>query len=316
MASTEQPQERPVQFDDREDRDDAMAGAVETWIDDLIDEAESARTSEQFQAWLDMQAAFHDYSYRNTLLIKRQYPDATRVAGYGTWQEEFDRQVQEGEQAIWIWAPIITQRCPECENSESYHDRSDCEYDETPPDEWDRGLVGFKPVPVFDISQTEGEPLPELETATTGDAGYLVSRVLEAADSLGVSVQVRSEVAWSYGEASGVCHQLDPMTSQPLVEVVDRANDADLATTLVHEYAHAILHFDVEDEPERAKRELEAEAVAYIVGRHYGLDSSGSAFYLAAWAGEDLDAVRTRLARISSTVEEIIDAIGTSVSTA
>jgi len=65
-----------------------------------------------------------------------------------------------------------------------------------------------------------------------------------------------------------VCRQPDPMTSQPLVEVVDRDNDADLATTLVHEYAHAILHFGVEDEPERAKRELEAEAIAYLVGRH------------------------------------------------
>jgi hypothetical protein len=261
-----------------------------------------------------VQAAFHDYSYRNTLLIKRQYPDATRVAGYGTWQEEFDRQVQEGEQAIWIWAPIITQRCPECENSESYHDRSDCEYDETPPDEWDRGLVGFKPVPVFDISQTEGEPLPELETATTGDAGDLVSRVLDAAGSLGVSVRVRSASAWEHGEADGVCRQHDPRTTQPLVEVVDRENDADLATTLVHEYAHAVLHFGVEEEPERAKRELEAEAVAYIVGRQYGLDPGGSAFYLAAWADEELDAVRSRLARISSTAEEIIDAIGGSAS--
>jgi len=63
----------------------------------------------------------------------------------------------------------------------------------------------------------------------------------------------------------------------------DRANDADLARTLIHEYAHALLHFDVDDDTERSKREVEAEAVAYVVGRYCGLDTSGSAFYLAAW---------------------------------
>jgi len=91
-----------------------------------------------------------------------------KIAGYNTWRNEFDRHVQEGEDAIWIWAPIITKQCPECENSQSYHEQSDCEYDETPPDEWSNGLVGFKPTSVFDVSQTEGEPLPELETEATG----------------------------------------------------------------------------------------------------------------------------------------------------
>ncbi len=64
-----------------------------------------------------------------------QCPHATQVAGYNTWRDEFDRYVKEGEQAIWIWAPIITKQCPECENSPSYHEQSDCEYDETPPGE-------------------------------------------------------------------------------------------------------------------------------------------------------------------------------------
>ncbi len=86
------------------------------------------------------------------MLIKLQYPEATKVAGYNTWRNEFDRHVQEGEQAIWIWAPIITKQCPECENAPSYHEDSDCAYDETPPEEWSKGLVGFKPTAVFDIS--------------------------------------------------------------------------------------------------------------------------------------------------------------------
>jgi hypothetical protein len=85
---------------------------------------------------------------------------ATKVAGYHTWQSEFDRHVKEGESAIWIWAPIITKRCPKCESSPQYLEKSDCEYEETPPEEWSKGLVGFKPTSVFDISQTEGEPCP------------------------------------------------------------------------------------------------------------------------------------------------------------
>ena len=80
-------------------------------VDDLVAGVDDAQVSGEFQEWLDIQSRFHDYSYRNTLLIKRRCPEATRVAGYRTWQEEFDRHVTEGESAIWIWAPIITKQC-------------------------------------------------------------------------------------------------------------------------------------------------------------------------------------------------------------
>ena len=76
-----------------------------------------------------------------------------------------------------------------------------------------------------------------------------------------------------------------------------------------YEYAHALLHFDVNDEAERSKREVEAEAVAYIVGRFFGLDTSGSAFYLAAWQDDDPEMIQDRLGRISSTAQEIIDVV-------
>ncbi|MCU4744617.1 ArdC-like ssDNA-binding domain-containing protein [Natronoglomus mannanivorans] len=173
-------------FDDSDTRHDEMHSTIETWAEDLVDEVYDAVSSEQFQEWLDVQSNFHDYSHRNTLLITRQCPHATRVAGYRTWQKEFDRHVKEGETAIWIWAPIIAKQCPECGNSPSYHDRSDCEYDDTPADEWEKGLVGFRPAPVFDISQTDGEPLPDLETEATGEADELVPALLEAASSLEV----------------------------------------------------------------------------------------------------------------------------------
>jgi len=271
-----------VSFDEADTRDAEMHSAIDEWVDDLIGAVDEARASEQFQAWLDVQQRFHDYSYRNTLLIKRQCPEATKVAGYRTWQEEFDRHVTEGESAIWIWAPIITTRCPDCENAPSYHEQIGCEYDETSPEEWSEGLVGFKPAPVFDVSQTEGEPLPELETEATGDAGELVPRLTDLANEVGVTVRIVSAAEWSHGEADGVCQWPDGRHEKPVVSILDRQQRAAVAGTLIHEYAHALLHTGEVDGPERAKREIEAEAVAYIVGRQCGLDMSGSAFYLAA----------------------------------
>ncbi len=183
-------------------------------------------------------------------------------------------------------------------------------YDDTPPEEWDRGLVAFKPVPVFDISQTEGEPLPELETAATGEANGLGDQLLGAAADLGVTVRVVPSEAWTHGDAKGVCTTQGSTDCQPLVEVRDQANRADLAGTLIHEYSHALLHFGTDDNSERSKREVEAEAVAYVVGRHFGLDMSGSAFYLAAWESDDPSVVRDRLARICNIAQEIIETVG------
>ncbi len=193
MATTS---DSSVSFEETDTRHDEMHSTIEDWIDDLVDHVDDAQASEEFQEWLDVQSRFHDYSHRNTLLINLQCPDATKVAGYNTWRNEFDRHVQEGESAIWIWAPIITKQCPKCENSPSYHEQSDCEYDETSPDEWSKGLVGFKPTGVFDIAQTEGEPLPGLETEATGDADDLVPALEDAAADIGVTVRIVDADDW------------------------------------------------------------------------------------------------------------------------
>src|SRR6056297_3201280 len=223
MATTS---DSSVSFDQTDTRSDEMNSAIEQWIDDLVAGVDDAQASEEFQEWLDVQSRFHDYSYRNTLLIKRQCPEVMKVAGYRTWQEEFDRHVQEGESAIWIWAPIITTRCPECENSPSYHDESDCEYDETPPEEWSEGLVGFKPAHVFDISQTEGEPLPDLDTAARGDGDDLVPALRSTADTFDIEARITPPSRWSHGDARGICKQ-SPSADRPRVEAVDRSNKAD-----------------------------------------------------------------------------------------
>ncbi len=304
MFTSEQPS---VSFAEADARRDRMHSAIENWLRELADLVEEARATEEFQAWLDMQAQFHEYSYRNTLLIRQQCPEATKVAGYRTWQAEFDRHVEAGEQAIWIWAPIIAKRCPECENSPSYHEDSDCQYDETPPAAWSEGLVGFKPAPVFDVSQTAGEPLPELPTAASGEAEDLVDALVGAAEPLALQVRVVEPADWAYGPAKGRCQARS--NRAPIVEVKARENAADLASTLIHEYAHRELHIGVEEDGERAKREVEAEAVAYVVGRYFGLDTSNAAFYLAAWQGEAADALGERLERISSVAATLIDTV-------
>jgi hypothetical protein len=162
---------------------------------------------------------------------------------------------------------------------------------------------------VFDVSQTEGEPLPELDTVATGDGEALASSLIGASEALGVTVHLVPSETWAYGNADGICNYRRQSDNGPLVEVRDRFNRADLARTIVHEYAHALLHEDVDDETERVKREVEAEAVAYTVGRYFGLDTSGSAFYLAAWESDDAGVVRDRLSRINRTAQRVIDVV-------
>ncbi|AHZ24438.1 hypothetical protein E6P09_16025 (plasmid) [Haloferax mediterranei ATCC 33500] len=109
------------------------------------------------------------------------------------------------------------------------------------PEEWSKGLVGFKPAPVFDISQTDGDPLPELDTAATGDPETLVVDLIEIESELGVTVRIVDPDDWRHGRAKGVCQSRSVQDLTPLVEVKSRPNQADLAATIIHEYAHAIL---------------------------------------------------------------------------
>lgn len=111
------------------------------------------------------------------------------------------------------------------------------------------------------------------------------------------------------GDAKGICKHRSIDNDRPVVEAKSRENQADLAVTLIHEYAHALLHDDVDDATERAKREVEAEAVGYIVGRYFDLDTSGSAFYLAAWQDDDSAVLQERLSRISASAQEIIGVV-------
>ena len=157
------------------------------------------------------------------------------------------------------------------------------------------------------MSQTEGEPLPESPNvdARADDEDHaesVLAQLMDAADTLDYEVAVVDPVEWSR-DAKAVA---DTSASPPEIEIQDRAPAA-AAGDLAHELAHAYLHSGSET-PTRAGREVEAEAVAYVVGRYFGLDVEGSRFYLAGWAGEETSEIRERMDTISRAAEAIIEA--------
>jgi N-terminal domain of anti-restriction factor ArdC/IrrE N-terminal-like domain len=237
-------------------------------------------SSPRWQRHLAFQAAFSQYSFGNVMLIASQRPDATQVAGYATWRT-LGRVVRRGESAIWILAPV--------------HRSLDGRREE--PDR--RGVVGFRRVAVFDIAQTEGDDPPTVVEPLEGDDGAAVYPML-----VDVAAELGFEVADAVldGTTHGAC---DFARRQIVVEVANAP--AQRVKTLLHEVAHAILH---EAEENRPRAELEAESVAFIVGRGIGLATDAYSFgYVATWAGggpqaiEEITRCGHRIARAARVIE-------------
>lgn len=238
--------------------------------------------STQWTRYLAYQARLRRYSPNNVLLIAAQCPRASQVASFTTWRR-LGRAVRRGERAIWILAPVRARR------------RTDCGEDE-------ERVVAFRAVPVFDVSQTEGEAPPSISVPLAGTHGA------ERYGALVALVVQRGFCVHDHdfrGAAHGDC---DHRTRTVRIE---RENDpAQRVKTLVHELAHVILHETVDS---RAAAELEAESVAFAVCQALGVDSSGYSFgYLASWAGGGEEAVaglRRSAARIQKATAEILDGL-------
>ncbi len=129
-----------------------------------------------------------------------------------------------------------------------------------------------------------------------------MSPLTNATADLGVTVRIVDADDWEHGDAKDVCKYRELADLQPIVEAKARTNQADFPATLIHERTHALLYVDIDNGTERSKRELAAETIGYIFGQHFGLNSSGSAFYLTIWQGDKPAAIFERLERISSTV--------------
>jgi antirestriction protein ArdC len=238
-------------------------------LEDLQAGIAELTTSEKWRQYLDVQSRFYSYSPNNVMLIQLQNPYATRVAGYRAWQA-LDHQVMAQETALRILAPMRYKK------------------DEVSEGEDVREIRGFKLVPVFDISQTEGPDLPDVVSKLEGLAPEGVfDRLTEFAHSIGFRVE-RPESLES--GANG-----DTTHSSGLIRVVSSNSEAQQAKTLAHEIGHALLHdpeYLVTKDLSRGLKELEAESTAYVICTALGMDTSDYSFgYVLGWTGGAPDAI-------------------------
>ena len=248
-------------------------------------------TSDRWQEWLTMQSRFHSYSFNNTLLILGQKPEASRVAGFNAWRK-LDRFVRKGEKGIWILAPMVY--------------KSDTGADAPTADEPTKVIRGFKAVPVFDVSQTDGAELPEVCARLDGeDEAGLYERLHRVATSIGFTVEDADDL----GGANGVCthdiHRIQVLACNSPVQRIK---------TLAHELGHAMLHAPGDGRPDsRAVLELEAESVAFVVCAAAGITSDDYSFgYVATWSGgadEALAAIKASGSRIQQAADQILTAL-------
>lgn len=259
---------------------------TELGIDELIRALEQGR-SETLLTFLDFQSKFHDYSFRNCMLIAMQRPDATYVAGFRSWLE-MRRYVRKGEKGIMILAPIVRRR--KGKDDESINSDEQVE----------RAVCGFRAVHVFDVSQTEGGELPEF-SHIGGDPGEKLQRLIGVVAERGIELDYQS----SLGGADGV-------SQGGKITVREGLTPAEEFAVLAHELAHELLHrTERRKETTRKVRELEAEAVAFVVSRAVGLDGiSRSADYIQLYSG-DKEMLIASLDHIQRVSADIIDALET-----
>jgi len=258
----------------------------------LAQAVEALASGEDWRAMLATAARFHTYSPNNVLLILRQAPWATRVAGYRKWQS-LGRQVRKGERSIAVLAPC------------TYKAKTDDHENKTPETtEAPKVLRGFRVVHVFDVSQTDGDPLPSLPAP-------LLEGGSPAALWDGLASQV---VAAGFGLDRGDCDGANGRTDYltRLVRVRDDVDGAQGAKTLAHELAHVMLHDRTEQATVcRGRAEVEAESVAFLVCAGAGLDTERYSFpYVTVWSGGKPEAVRETAGRVITTARVILDALG------
>jgi antirestriction protein ArdC len=251
--------------------------------DKLQEAVAEIASGDDWKRMLKVASKFHNYSFNNQLLIFLQRPDATRVAGFRKWQE-LNRFVRKGEKGIQIFAPCKYKTKTEDANG-----------DEKSLNE----IRGFRVVHVFDISQTDGEPLedPVRPQLLDGDApeGIWDALVAQASDAGFDVVRDRR------GSANGYCDFLEKK-----IAVRPDVSPAQAVKTLVHELAHALLHS--EDRPKTpAIAEVEVESVAYIVCDALGLDSGDYSLpYVTRWAEGSAELVKQMAQRVTECARGIL----------
>lgn len=273
---------------------------AEEWKKQLVNNAEqqilNLTDSDKFKNYLNTVAKFHRYSSRNIDLIYSQNPDATQIAGFKQWKNDFNRSVNKGEKSIRISAPIIKKLTPEEQQRLKTTE--------------ERAVVGYRYIPVFDIEQTHGAPVPNVNDfvkENLSDHKNVTNLYHELTEYLNENTDLKVSEQ-NLDAQKGVKGFFQPATN----EIVIGESEPDSALklkTLYHEYAHSQLHgltSEFRDRP-REYKETQAEAVAYIAMQNIGVDTSDySLGYVATWA-QNKDVIHEALSEIQKVSNKVVD---------
>ena len=286
---------------------------VKEITDQLEAGIENLFNSDQYKQWLTTMSRFHDYSLNNTLLIAMQKPDATLVAGYTTWKNQFGRQVNKGEKGIRILAPTPYKKKVEVDKTDPNTGEILKNPDGSNQKEIQEVLrPAFKVVSVFDVSQTDGRELPSLGVnELTGD----VEQYEMFFEALKRTCPVPMEFEQISSGAKGYYHQIEQR-----IAIQEGMSQIQTVKTAIHEMAHQKLHaIDPNlkksqqnlENISRGGKEVEAESVAYTVCQHYGIDTSDYSFaYIAGWSkGKETPELKASLDTIRKAASEMINDI-------
>ena len=294
VLTSEKPAEKLKEITDR----------LEQGIAELFD-------SERYREYLKVMSKFHNYSFRNTVLIAMQKPDASLVAGFSAWKNNFERNVMKGQKGIKIIAPSPYKIKQEMQKIDPHTQKPIIGKDGKPvTEEKEITIPAYKVVSVFDVSQTEGKELPDIAVdELTGD----VDRYKDFFAALEKTSPVPIAFENIEGGSHGYYHLEDKR-----IAINEGMSELQTLKTAIHEIAHAKLHDidlnapkDEQPRVDRRTREVEAESVAYTVCQHYGLDTSDYSFgYVAGWSsGRELSELKSSLETIRSAAAEIINSI-------
>ena len=291
---------------------EARTDRLEALHQQLAAGVEAIRDGQAWADWLTVASRLHTYSFNNQILIAMQKPEARMVAGYGAWQA-MGRQVRKGEKAIWILAPVTRRARTDADGT---LDSDDLAGTSPAPDPATTGagrgrgsVVGFRGAGVFDVSQTDGDPIPTPPAPQLLE-GHAPPGLWDALTSVitarGFTV-ARCATAAEIGGANGLTDY-----GTRAVTVRGDVDDAQAVKTLAHEAGHVLLHNPADRGQGPACRDLievEAETVAYLVAAHHGLDTADYTFaYIAGWAGRDNEAITSTARRVLDTARTLIAA--------
>ena len=266
--------------------------------------------SEKYMRYLSVMSRFHRYSVNNTMLIYMQKPEATLVAGYNKWKNQFERHVKKGERGITIIAPTPYKKKIEEQKLDPDTNAPILDKDgKVITEEKEIEIPMFRPVKVFDVSQTDGKPLPELASALSGNVqNYeIFMEALRRAAPVPIAFEAMAADMDGYFSAA-----------EQRIAIRQGMSEVQTVSATVHEIAHSKLHDhkkqeneEVEEAKSRRTEEVEAESISYAVCQYYGIQTGENSFgYIASWSqGKELKELRASLETINKTSCELISDI-------